>query len=104
MAHRTSFQPDQRLFRCDFVAIGLLLAGLLVALSVFSYQPADPPGSLVYPRHREAQNLLGSGGAALALALHDTLGVAVYVLLVIWFLVVVLLVARRSFFTWFLRL
>ena len=41
--------------RLDLGAYGLLIAGLLVALSVFSHDPADPPGAIVYPPHGSAK-------------------------------------------------
>jgi S-DNA-T family DNA segregation ATPase FtsK/SpoIIIE len=94
---------DRRL-RFDFAAGGLLLTGLLVALSVFSYAPADAPGTTVYPAPARPENLLGPTGAWVAHSLCETLGVAVYVLLASWFVLVVLLLLRRSLLTWSLRL
>ena len=38
--------PEHRL-RLDLAALGLLFTGLLVALSIFSYAPADAPGTTV---------------------------------------------------------
>ncbi|HEV3445768.1 MAG TPA: DNA translocase FtsK 4TM domain-containing protein [Gemmataceae bacterium] len=90
--------------RLDFAAYGLLVAGLVVALSVFSYDPADPPGGAVYPPHETAKNILGSGGAWLARTLHETLGIAVHILLASWFVLVVLLFLRQSLVRWSLRL
>src|SRR5207248_717430 len=54
--------PDARRFRLDFVAGALLLVGLLVALCVFSYTPADAPGTTVYPPPLAPDNLVGPGG------------------------------------------
>ena len=90
--------------RLDFAAYGLLVAGLVVALSVFSYDPADPPGGAVYPPHETVKNILGSGGAWLARTLHETLGIAVHILLASWFVLVVLLFLRQSLMRWSLRL
>jgi S-DNA-T family DNA segregation ATPase FtsK/SpoIIIE len=95
---------DRRSFRLDLVAICLLLAGLLVALSVFSYNPTDAPGNCVYPPPSQTANLLGPAGALLAQGLFEALGIAVYVLLASWFVLVVLLLVRRSLSTWTLRL
>jgi hypothetical protein len=81
----------------------LLAAGLLVALSLFSYDPADLPGA-VHPHHGRPANLLGTPGAWLAQGLIDALGAAVYLLLATWFVLVVLLFLRRSWLTWILRL
>jgi DNA segregation ATPase FtsK/SpoIIIE, S-DNA-T family len=95
---------ERRPFRLDFAATGLLLAGLLVALCVFSHDPADGGNGRVYPPPTSTHNLLGPPGAALAAALFDTLGLAVYVLLASWFVLVVLLFLRRSWFKWLVRL
>src|SRR5215831_15899557 len=88
--------------RLDLVASGLLVAGLLVALCVLSSDPAGPAG--VYPPPADAPNLLGVPGAWLAGALYDALGVAVYVLLASWFVLVVLLFLRRRWLRWLVRL
>src|SRR5437016_1296185 len=90
--------------RLDFAAYGLLVAGLVVALSIFSHDPADPPVAAVYPPHDTAKNILGTGGAWLAQTLNETLGVAVYLLLVSWFVLIVLLFLRQSLIRWSLRL
>jgi hypothetical protein len=94
----------ERRWRLDLAACGLLVTGLLLAVSVFSYDPADPPGARVYPAHSAETNLLGPAGAWLAQLLHETLGLAVYLLLASWFVLVVLLFLRRGVLTWSLRL
>jgi DNA segregation ATPase FtsK/SpoIIIE, S-DNA-T family len=94
----------RRPFHLDLVATGLLLAGLLLALAVFSYDPADPPAATVYPAHAQAHNMLGSVGAGLTAALFDGLGSAAYVFLASWFVLVVLLYLRKAFGKWARRL
>ena len=96
--------PSRRVYRFDLAALSLLLLGLVVAVSVFSYDPADPPGATVFPPNATPSNLLGPVGAWLACELYETLGVAVHVLLVSWLVLVVLLFLRRSLLMWFLRL
>ena len=76
---------QRRGWRLDVAAFGLLCGGLLVALSLFSYDPADPPGTHVYPLASTPANLLGFPGAWLAHHLRETFGLAVYVLLAAWF-------------------
>jgi DNA segregation ATPase FtsK/SpoIIIE, S-DNA-T family len=85
--------------RMDFLAWGLLLSGLAVALCVFSY---DPPSGGVYPPPPWS-NLFGPPGAWLAQELFETLGVAVYALLASWF-VLVLLLLRENRWAWSFRL
>src|SRR5262249_5646269 len=92
---------ERRAWRLDLAALLLLLAGLLVALSLFTDEPPLPTRHSPLTTHR---NVLGPGGAWLAQVLTETLGVAVYVLLVSWFVLVVLLFLRRGLFTWSLRL
>jgi S-DNA-T family DNA segregation ATPase FtsK/SpoIIIE len=89
--------------RLDLVACVLLLAGLLVALCVFTYDPGAPPAG-GYPPPAEPSDLLGPGGTWLAGSLIDALGVAVHVLLASWFVLVVLLFVRRGWLRWSLRL
>ncbi|MBI3408842.1 MAG: DNA translocase FtsK 4TM domain-containing protein [Planctomycetes bacterium] len=84
MAHRRSA-------RLDLVALGLFVAGLVVAVAVFSHLP----GAL-----SADQNLLGPIGDQLAGAVERALGSTVYLVLAIWFLLVILLFLRKSWFTW----
>src|SRR5437764_1026164 len=81
---------DRRAWRLDLAASVLLCAGLLVGLAILTQGPAD--------------NVLGPVGARLAQALLLTLGVAVYVWLAAWFVLVLLLFLRRSCLAWSLRL
>jgi S-DNA-T family DNA segregation ATPase FtsK/SpoIIIE len=89
--------------RADLVACGILFAGLLTALSVFSYDPADPPSNLVYPANPVVSNGLGPAGAWLAHYLIQTLGVAVYAFLAGWLVLIVLFLMRRDVLSWTLR-
>jgi S-DNA-T family DNA segregation ATPase FtsK/SpoIIIE len=90
--------------RLDYLAAGLLAAGLLAAVCVVSYDPADPPSTLVHPPRVTANNLLNLPGAWAAHILHLALGVAVYVLLATWLLLALLLFSRRRFALWLGRL
>jgi DNA segregation ATPase FtsK/SpoIIIE, S-DNA-T family len=94
----------KRRYRLDLVAGGVLVAGLLVALSVLSYDPADPPDATVFPERALPSNFLGFAGAWLAHSLYASLGVAVYLLLISWLVLVVLLFMRRRWFKWSARL
>jgi S-DNA-T family DNA segregation ATPase FtsK/SpoIIIE len=96
--------PKRKGSRLDVAAAALFLAGLLAGASVFSYDPADPPGTRVHPPNATPTNLLGLPGAWLADLLHESLGVAAYVLLASWLVAVVLLLQRRGLVTWTLRL
>ncbi len=89
-----------RRFRLDLAGFILLGVGLLVALCVLGHEnPATGP---VHPRP-EPSNLLGPPGAWLAQSLYDALGLAVYLLLASWFVLVVLLFRRRTWLHWAVR-
>src|SRR5438093_2181670 len=93
----------KRSLRAAVAACGILLAGVVVALSIFSHNPADAPGNTIHPPSRVPSNLLGPGGAWLAHILLETLGVAVYVLVAGWLILVILLLLRRGVWSWSLR-
>jgi S-DNA-T family DNA segregation ATPase FtsK/SpoIIIE len=94
---------NRRQWRLDVAAGGLFLLGLLAALAVVSYDPADLD-ELVQPPNPVPHNLLGRPGAWVGHGLTETLGVAVYALLAGWLALVVLLVLRRGWFAWARRL
>jgi S-DNA-T family DNA segregation ATPase FtsK/SpoIIIE len=89
-------------WRLDLAAAGLLLSGLVVALAVFAVDPATA-GRRVYPP-ATPPHPLGPPGFWVGSLLHETLGVAVYVLLAAWFVLVVLLFLRSGWLHWSLRL
>jgi S-DNA-T family DNA segregation ATPase FtsK/SpoIIIE len=91
---------DRRGSRLDFFAWGLLAAGLMVAVALFSHEPGS---EWSYPP-RPASNLLGPVGAALSQELYGALGAAVHVLLATWFVLVLMLLLRGYNLTWLLRL
>jgi S-DNA-T family DNA segregation ATPase FtsK/SpoIIIE len=91
--------PERRATRVDFLAWGLLVAGLLMAASVFSHEPTTS----LYPSSAPATNLLGPPGSWLAQQLFDSLGSAVYMLLASWFVLVLMLLGRNRL-TWSVRL
>src|SRR5438046_6642385 len=93
---RRSYLLPRSRWRLDLAAGILFLTGLLASLCVFSHDPADPPGTLVFPPNERPSNLLGVPGAHIAHALVESLGVAVHVLLASWFVLVVLLTMRRG--------
>src|SRR5438105_1866899 len=94
----------RRSFRLDVIATVLLAAGLAVMLCLLSQESRDPGGVHAYPHAEPSGNLFGPPGAQLARGLTDALGLAVYVLLASWFVLVILLFLRRSWLTWSIRL
>ena len=77
---------DLRKLKSDFLALVLLGVTLFVGLSMFSFDPADAPGSTVYPVRAEVSNLCGEVGAKVAWGLRAAFGLGA------WFLVATLAV------------
>src|SRR5262245_22494581 len=88
---------DRRGWRIDLFALCLFALGLAVALAVFSYEPA---ALIALQAPESTNNILGEPGAWLARELYQSLGVAVYVLLASWFVLVLLLLMRQSWQSW----
>src|SRR5436309_2503330 len=78
---------DRRGARIDILACLLLLAGLAVTVCILSHEA-------------EGLNLLGMPGSWLAHELYQSLGLAVYVLLASWFVLVLFLLLRKSWKRW----
>ncbi len=88
----------------DSIGLTLFASGLLLAVAIFS-QPM-PVERVYLPGNPSApvENLLGPLGQQLATQLLEALGLAVYVLLAAWWVLVVMLLLRRSWLRWLRRL
>ncbi len=76
---------DYQRLRNDLLALGCLALVVFLALSMASYDPADPPASMVYPARATVANWGGQPGAVAANGLFAGMGEAA------WGLVAVLL-------------
>lgn len=74
-----SEQPAPDLRRAGWIA--LFAAWVFIALSVVSFDPADPPSHLVAVHNDPATNLCGRFGAVVAWELHRVMGIGIWVLL-----------------------
>ena len=83
---------DYQRLKTDLLALGCLALSVFLALSLGSYDPADPPASLVFPAHTMIANLAGQPGAITATGLFSVLGEAA------WFLLVLLVLADLRLF------
>ncbi|REJ86393.1 MAG: DNA translocase FtsK [Planctomycetota bacterium] len=72
---------DYRRLITDLLALALLAGCVFLAVSLFSYDPADPPSTSVYPLNSEPVNLCGPVGAHLAHSLKKGLGLGAWLLL-----------------------
>ena len=50
---------EKRSHKLDVVALALLALCVFLTLSLVTYNPADPPSSLVYPEHTKIANACG---------------------------------------------
>ncbi len=63
-------------------ALGLLGVVLFLGAALWSYDPADPPGVLVFPQRASPANWCGWAGAWVSWALLESLGIGAYYVLV----------------------
>ena len=70
---------DLQRLRADLLAVLLLSVIVFVGLSLWSYDPQDPPAAQVYPQRTAAFNICGEPGAYVSHALHLALGWGAYV-------------------------
>src|SRR5688572_8596328 len=87
---------DYRRLITDLLALALLAVCVFIALSLYSFDPADAPAATVYPVNAHIQNLCGPVGARLAHALRDALGLGAWVLLLTLLLADLQLFSRQG--------
>lgn len=71
---------DNRSLKFDLLALVLLAATALLAVSLGTYDATDPPSTLVYPPHTDYQNACGPIGAYVAHLLLESVGLGAYYL------------------------
>ncbi len=84
----------------DISAWVLLISGLLVAACVLGYDPTQPPHKTTFPPPDATDHLLGELGLFLGEGLYEALGLAIYVFLGCWFLLILALFLKRRIFLW----
>ncbi len=72
---------DKERLKTDLLALGLLALVVFVGLSFLSYDPADPPSSLVFPQRQIPTNICGEVGASVAYYTRQWMGFGVWVIL-----------------------
>ncbi|HEX4147551.1 MAG TPA: DNA translocase FtsK 4TM domain-containing protein, partial [Pirellulales bacterium] len=87
---------ETRKLKVDLAALALSAWIIFLGLALASYDPADPPGNLVYPPHAAPGNICGRAGAMLAHGLLAGTGLGTYYLLASLVVVDALLVAHRE--------
>lgn len=73
---------ENRNLKLDLLALALLAAVVFLAAALFSYDPADPPGRLVFPQHAQPTNMCGHWGAVASRLMFEAFGLGAYYILV----------------------
>ncbi len=87
---------ENRSLKLDLVALALLAAGAFLVAALASYDPGDPPGTLIYPPRSVVANRCGPVGAYAAHLLYAGVGYAAYYVVASLAAAVLLLLARRE--------
>jgi S-DNA-T family DNA segregation ATPase FtsK/SpoIIIE len=73
---------ENRSLKRDLLALVLLAGVIFLAAALFSYDPADPPGKLVFPPHSQPANACGYWGAVVSRLLFAAVGIGAYYVLI----------------------
>ena len=72
---------DSDRLKTDLLALGLLALVVFCGLSLLSFDPADPPSTIVFPVRATPVNICGNAGAALAFHGGQLLGAGIWIVL-----------------------
>jgi S-DNA-T family DNA segregation ATPase FtsK/SpoIIIE len=87
---------DDRSLKLDLCALALIAITTFMGMALATYDPADPPGSLVWPPSDAVQNACGRSGAIAAHHVLESLGVGAYYLVGSLGTLAFLLLVRRQ--------
>ena len=71
---------ENRSLKLDVCALALVALVVFLGISLWSYNPADAPSSLVWPASQTVENACGRAGAFTAYYLFESLGIGAYYL------------------------
>ncbi len=86
----------ERNLKRDLTALVFLALVIFLGAALVSYDPADPPSSLVYPQNAEIQNVCGRSGAMASALLFSGFGIGAYFGLISLAVLDVFLLMRRE--------
>ncbi|MFO0999609.1 MAG: DNA translocase FtsK 4TM domain-containing protein [Planctomycetaceae bacterium] len=72
---------DTERLKTDLLALGLLALVVFVGLSFLSYDPADPPSTLVFPARAAPTNICGEVESVVAFHSRQWMGFGVWIVL-----------------------
>ncbi len=85
----------QRNLKLDLAALALVALNIFLGLALASYDPADPPSTLVHPAHAHAVNACGRAGAWVSHTLFEGLGWSAWYVLISLIVFDIRLLSRR---------
>jgi S-DNA-T family DNA segregation ATPase FtsK/SpoIIIE len=87
---------EDRSVKLDVCALALLAAVVFLGIALWTYDPLDPPSTLVWPASETIQNSCGRAGALVAHHLFESLGIGAYYLELSLAVLTFFLLARRE--------
>ncbi len=87
---------ENRSLRIDLMTLALLAVTALLGISLFTYDPLDPPSTLVLPARAEFANAVGPIGAYVSHYLFESVGVGAYYVVGSLSVLSVVLLMRRG--------
>jgi S-DNA-T family DNA segregation ATPase FtsK/SpoIIIE len=87
---------EDRSLKLDLCALALAALVVFLGVALWTYDPADPPSTLVWPASSAIHNACGQAGALAAHHLFESLGIGAYYLLVSLAVLTFLLLMRQQ--------
>ena len=87
---------EDRSLKLDLFALVMFALVLFVGIALWTYDPADPPSTLVWPPQETVNNSCGRAGAVTAHYLFESLGIGAYYFAGTLFALALLLLRRRE--------
>jgi DNA segregation ATPase FtsK/SpoIIIE, S-DNA-T family len=87
---------ENRNLKLDLLALGLLAAVIFLAAALLTFDPADPPGRLIFPPHAQPANVCGYWGAVSSRLLFEAFGLGAYYLVLSLAVFDAVLLTRRE--------
>ncbi len=80
----------------EIIAIGILIAGILLLIALLSYSPDDP--NFIFPENTEIKNLLGFYGSYVSDLFFQSIGLVSYLISLTFILTGINIFIRKDFF------
>src|SRR3954471_14187390 len=71
---------EDRSLKIDLCALALLAIAVFLGIALWTYNPTDPPSTIIWPASNVIHNACGSAGAFIAHYVFESLGIGAYYL------------------------